>query len=147
MEFDWCAVSCIRTLRQLCKKTVVVNCNPETVSTDFDECDRLYFDELSLERILDIYQQEVFYLFFNPKSKQPQNKNQGQGFLNHAKQFAKSVSLSPWAGHYFFFFKKRPWHYILHGIAVPNQLLHNDCQINRELFSKDDILHSIYKLL
>ncbi|CAI5761707.1 carbamoyl-phosphate synthase ammonia, mitochondrial [Podarcis lilfordi] len=58
VEFDWCAVSCIRTLRQLCKKTVVVNCNPETVSTDFDECDRLYFDELSLERILDIYQQE-----------------------------------------------------------------------------------------
>ncbi|XP_054827243.1 carbamoyl-phosphate synthase [ammonia], mitochondrial [Eublepharis macularius] len=59
VEFDWCAVSCIRTLRQLCKKTVVVNCNPETVSTDFDECDRLYFDELSLERILDIYQQEA----------------------------------------------------------------------------------------
>ncbi|XP_067320041.1 carbamoyl-phosphate synthase [ammonia], mitochondrial [Anolis sagrei] len=59
VEFDWCAVSCIRTLRQLCKKTVVVNCNPETVSTDFDECDRLYFDELTLERILDIYQQEA----------------------------------------------------------------------------------------
>ncbi|KAG8124662.1 hypothetical protein E2320_019915, partial [Naja naja] len=59
VEFDWCAVSCIRTLRQLSKKTVVVNCNPETVSTDFDECDRLYFEELSLERILDIYQQEA----------------------------------------------------------------------------------------
>ncbi|XP_013931789.1 PREDICTED: carbamoyl-phosphate synthase [ammonia], mitochondrial [Thamnophis sirtalis] len=59
VEFDWCAVSCIRTLRQLSEKTVVVNCNPETVSTDFDECDRLYFEELSLERILDIYQQEA----------------------------------------------------------------------------------------
>ncbi|XP_036611813.1 carbamoyl-phosphate synthase [ammonia], mitochondrial [Trichosurus vulpecula] len=59
VEFDWCAVSSIRTLRQLGKKTVVVNCNPETVSTDFDECDRLYFEELSLERILDIYQQEA----------------------------------------------------------------------------------------
>uniref|UniRef100_UPI002540CBA2 carbamoyl-phosphate synthase [ammonia], mitochondrial n=1 Tax=Euleptes europaea TaxID=460621 RepID=UPI002540CBA2 len=59
VEFDWCAVSCIRTLRQLRRKTVVVNCNPETVSTDFDECDRLYFDELSLERILDIYQREA----------------------------------------------------------------------------------------
>uniref|UniRef100_A0A8D0H9D3 Carbamoyl-phosphate synthase [ammonia], mitochondrial n=1 Tax=Sphenodon punctatus TaxID=8508 RepID=A0A8D0H9D3_SPHPU len=58
VEFDWCAVSCIRTLHQLGKKTVVVNCNPETVSTDFDECDRLYFEELSLERILDIYQYE-----------------------------------------------------------------------------------------
>lgn len=59
VEFDWCAVSSIRTLRQLGNKTVVVNCNPETVSTDFDECDRLYFEELSLERILDIYQYEV----------------------------------------------------------------------------------------
>ncbi|XP_039611289.1 carbamoyl-phosphate synthase [ammonia], mitochondrial isoform X1 [Polypterus senegalus] len=58
VEFDWCAVSCIRTLRDLGKKIVVVNHNPETVSTDFDECDRLYFEELSLERILDIYQQE-----------------------------------------------------------------------------------------
>ncbi|NWT73518.1 CPSM synthase, partial [Prunella himalayana] len=58
VEFDWCAVSSIRTLRQLGSKTVVVNCNPETVSTDFDECDRLYFEELSLERILDIYQHE-----------------------------------------------------------------------------------------
>ncbi|XP_065607249.1 carbamoyl-phosphate synthase [ammonia], mitochondrial [Cyrtonyx montezumae] len=58
VEFDWCAVSSIRTLRQLGNKTVVVNCNPETVSTDFDECDRLYFEEMSLERILDIYQYE-----------------------------------------------------------------------------------------
>ncbi|KAE8580498.1 hypothetical protein XENTR_v10024445 [Xenopus tropicalis] len=58
VEFDWCAVSSIRTLRQLGKKTVVVNCNPETVSTDFDECDRLYFEELSQERILDVFQQE-----------------------------------------------------------------------------------------
>lgn len=41
------------------KKSVVVNHNPETVSTDFDECDRLYFEELTLERILDITQQEV----------------------------------------------------------------------------------------
>lgn len=59
VEFDWCAVSCIRALRQMGKKTVVVNHNPETVSTDFDECDRLYFEELTLERVLDITQQEV----------------------------------------------------------------------------------------
>uniref|UniRef100_A0A665XCU7 carbamoyl-phosphate synthase (ammonia) n=1 Tax=Echeneis naucrates TaxID=173247 RepID=A0A665XCU7_ECHNA len=58
VEFDWCAVSSIRALRQMGKKTVVVNHNPETVSTDFDECDRLYFEELTLERILDITQQE-----------------------------------------------------------------------------------------
>lgn len=58
VEFDWCAVSCIRGLRELGYKTVVVNNNPETVSTDYDECDRLYFEELSLERVLDIYQHE-----------------------------------------------------------------------------------------
>ncbi|XP_006824146.1 carbamoyl-phosphate synthase [ammonia], mitochondrial-like [Saccoglossus kowalevskii] len=59
VEFDWCAVSCIRSLREMGHKTIVVNHNPETVSTDFDECDRLYFEELSLERVLDIYQQEA----------------------------------------------------------------------------------------
>lgn len=69
VEFDWCAVSSIRTLRQLGKKTVVVNCNPETVSTDFDECDKLYFEELSLERILDIYHQEVKKEKKNPERK------------------------------------------------------------------------------
>ncbi|XP_017326054.1 carbamoyl-phosphate synthase [ammonia], mitochondrial isoform X1 [Ictalurus punctatus] len=58
VEFDWCAVSSIRALRQMGKRTVVVNHNPETVSTDFDECDRLYFEELTLERILDINHQE-----------------------------------------------------------------------------------------
>uniref|UniRef100_A0A8C5HYW5 Carbamoyl-phosphate synthase [ammonia], mitochondrial n=1 Tax=Gouania willdenowi TaxID=441366 RepID=A0A8C5HYW5_GOUWI len=58
VEFDWCAVSSIRALRQMGKRTVVINHNPETVSTDFDECDRLYFEELTLERILDISQQE-----------------------------------------------------------------------------------------
>ena len=59
VEFDWCAVSAIRTLRQVGFKSVVVNYNPETVSTDFDECDRLYFEELSLERVLDIYEVEA----------------------------------------------------------------------------------------
>ncbi|KAF9124948.1 carbamoyl-phosphate synthase (glutamine-hydrolyzing) cpa2 [Mortierella sp. 14UC] len=58
VEFDWCGVSCVRALRELGKKTVMVNYNPETVSTDFDECDRLYFEELSYERVMDIYEQE-----------------------------------------------------------------------------------------
>ena len=58
VEFDWCAVSAIRTLRQEGVPTVVVNFNPETVSTDYDECDRLYFEELSLERVLDIAEKE-----------------------------------------------------------------------------------------
>lgn len=59
VEFDWCAVSCIRTIKQAGLKTIVVNYNPETVSTDYDESDRLYFEELSLERILDIYEAEM----------------------------------------------------------------------------------------
>lgn len=58
VEFDWCAVSCARTLRANGIPAIVINCNPETVSTDYDESNRLYFDELSLERVLDIYQFE-----------------------------------------------------------------------------------------
>ncbi|KAJ1769849.1 carbamoyl-phosphate synthase (glutamine-hydrolyzing) cpa2 [Coemansia sp. RSA 1813] len=58
VEFDWCGVSAIRALRNLGHKTIMVNYNPETVSTDFDECDRLYFDELSYERVRDIYDME-----------------------------------------------------------------------------------------
>jgi len=58
VEFDWCAVSCIRQLRMMGHKAIVVNYNPETVSTDYDESDRLYFEELSFERVLDIYEYE-----------------------------------------------------------------------------------------
>ncbi|CAO3644868.1 unnamed protein product [Mucor fragilis] len=58
VEFDWCGVSTTRALRQLGEKTVMVNYNPETVSTDFDECDRLYFEELSFERVMDIAELE-----------------------------------------------------------------------------------------
>lgn len=58
VEFDWCAVTCARKLRKMGKKTVMINYNPETVSTDFDEADRLYFEELSYERVLDIYELE-----------------------------------------------------------------------------------------
>jgi carbamoylphosphate synthase large subunit/anthranilate/para-aminobenzoate synthase component II len=58
VEFDWCAVSCIRQLRRDGFKSIIINCNPETVSTDYDESDRLYFEELSVERTLDIYERE-----------------------------------------------------------------------------------------
>jgi carbamoyl-phosphate synthase small subunit len=57
-EFDWCAVSCVRALRAAGTRAVVINYNPETVSTDYDESDRLYFEELSLERVLDVYAAE-----------------------------------------------------------------------------------------
>ena len=59
VEFDWCSVQCVKTLRTLGKKTVVINCNPETVSTDYDESDRLYFEELSFERVMDIIECEL----------------------------------------------------------------------------------------
>jgi len=58
VEFDWCAVSCIRQLRREGFKSTIINYNPETVSTDYDESDRLYFEELSVERVLDIYEFE-----------------------------------------------------------------------------------------
>ena len=58
VEFDWCAVSAVRQLRRDGFKSIVVNYNPETVSTDYDESDRLYFEEMSLERVLDIYEME-----------------------------------------------------------------------------------------
>lgn len=58
VEFDWCAVNTARALREEGKKTVMINYNPETVSTDFDEVDRLYFEELSFERVMDIYELE-----------------------------------------------------------------------------------------
>lgn len=54
VEFDWCAVSCSRRLQKAGWRSVIINCNPETVSTDYNSSDRLYFDEISLERILDI---------------------------------------------------------------------------------------------
>lgn len=59
VEFDWCAVATARALRASGHKTIMINYNPETVSTDFDEVDRLYFEELSLERVLDIYELET----------------------------------------------------------------------------------------
>jgi carbamoyl-phosphate synthase/aspartate carbamoyltransferase len=55
VEFDWCAVRAIRTLRASGRKTIMINYNPETVSTDYDEADRLYFETISLETVLDIY--------------------------------------------------------------------------------------------
>ena len=58
VEFDWCCVNAVMTLKRLGYRTIMINYNPETVSTDYDECDRLYFDELSLETILEIYEKE-----------------------------------------------------------------------------------------
>lgn len=58
VEFDWCAVRAIRTIRENGFKTVMINYNPETVSTDYDEADKLYFENISLETVLDIYDLE-----------------------------------------------------------------------------------------
>ena len=58
VEFDWCSVNAAATCRKLGYKSVMINYNPETVSTDYDMCDRLYFDELSFERVMDIIELE-----------------------------------------------------------------------------------------
>jgi carbamoyl-phosphate synthase large subunit len=58
VEFDWCCVTTAKFLKELGYKVVMVNFNPETVSTDYDICDKLYFEELSIERVLDIYEYE-----------------------------------------------------------------------------------------
>ncbi|MBI5635941.1 carbamoyl-phosphate synthase (glutamine-hydrolyzing) large subunit, partial [Candidatus Micrarchaeota archaeon] len=58
VEFDWCCVNSVNSLKSLGFKTIMVNYNPETVSTDYDTCDKLYFDEISLETILEIYAKE-----------------------------------------------------------------------------------------
>lgn len=58
VEFDWCAVNAAIALKKHGFSTLMINCNPETVSTDFDVCDRLYFEELTLERVLDICDEE-----------------------------------------------------------------------------------------
>ncbi len=58
VEFDWCCVNSVLTLRDLGYRTLMINYNPETVSTDYDICDKLYFDELSFETVADIYEKE-----------------------------------------------------------------------------------------
>jgi len=58
VEFDWCAVNATLSLKEMGKKTIMINYNPETYSTDFDTADKLYFEELSYERVMDIYELE-----------------------------------------------------------------------------------------
>lgn len=58
VEFDWCSVNALNTIRKEGLRSVMINYNPETVSTDYDMCDRLYFDELSYERVMDIIELE-----------------------------------------------------------------------------------------
>jgi carbamoyl-phosphate synthase large subunit len=58
VEFDWCCVNAVRTVHKEGYRSILINYNPETVSTDYDEVDRLYFDEIRLETILDIYEKE-----------------------------------------------------------------------------------------
>jgi carbamoyl-phosphate synthase large subunit len=58
VEFDWCAVNTVQALRRMGHRTIMLNHNPETVSTDYNECDRLYFDEISLETVLELCRRE-----------------------------------------------------------------------------------------
>ncbi len=59
VEFDWCCVNSVMTLRDQKYGTIMINCNPETVSTDYDICDKLYFEEISFERVMDICDKET----------------------------------------------------------------------------------------
>ncbi|MBQ1841044.1 MAG: carbamoyl-phosphate synthase large subunit, partial [Atopobiaceae bacterium] len=59
VEFDWCGVQALHTIRKEGLRSVMINYNPETVSTDYDMCDRLYFDELTFERVMDIVEKET----------------------------------------------------------------------------------------
>jgi len=58
VEFDWCCVNAVMAVNKANYKSIMINCNPETVSTDYDICDKLYFEQLTLERVLDIYELE-----------------------------------------------------------------------------------------
>lgn len=61
VEFDWCGVQALNTIRREGYRSIMINYNPETVSTDYDMCDRLYFDELTFERVMDIIELEIPY--------------------------------------------------------------------------------------
>lgn len=58
VEFDWCCVNAVNQVNKSGYKSIMINCNPETVSTDYDICDKLYFEQLTFERVLDIYDKE-----------------------------------------------------------------------------------------
>ncbi|MBR1387164.1 MAG: carbamoyl-phosphate synthase (glutamine-hydrolyzing) large subunit [Alloprevotella sp.] len=74
VEFDWCSVQALMTIRKQGYRSIMVNYNPETVSTDYDICDRLYFDELTFERVLDIAELEMPYgLILSTGGQIPQN--------------------------------------------------------------------------
>src|SRR5215210_7004419 len=76
IEFDYCCVHACMALRDLGYETIMVNCNPETVSTDYDTSDRLYFEPLTLEDVLNIWE----------------NENRGQGSGVRGQEFAEGVT-------------------------------------------------------
>ena len=83
VEFDWCSVNAVQTARKLGYKSIMINYNPETVSTDYDMCDRLYFDELSFERVLDVHRQSVPILGTSPVSiDRAENRNKFSAMLD-----------------------------------------------------------------
>lgn len=83
VEFDWSSVNALQTCAREGLETIMINYNPETVSTDYDTCDKLYFDELSLERVLDIYELENGTdLKFTSKTSSDKNSNTGDELVN-----------------------------------------------------------------
>jgi carbamoyl-phosphate synthase large subunit len=77
VEFDWTCVSTVEALKKYQKRSIIINCNPETVSTDYDVSDRLYFEELTFERIADIYEFEQPYgMIISVGGQTPNNRSQ-----------------------------------------------------------------------
>eukprot|EP00392_Amoebophrya_sp_AT5.2_P000645 g646.t1 len=93
VEFDWCCVQAIKTIHKAGRPAIVINCNPETVSTDYDESDRLYFDELSHETVLEIYNFENPYgLVISVGGQVPNNLAMGLAKTGLVKILGTSVA-------------------------------------------------------
>jgi carbamoyl-phosphate synthase large subunit len=92
VEFDWCSVQAVRAIRAQNRSAIIINCNPETVSTDYDESDRLYFEELSEETVLDIYQFEDPYgLIVSVGGQAPNNLAMGLATTGKVRVLGTSV--------------------------------------------------------
>ncbi len=93
VEFDWCCVNAAQTAGQEGYERIMINYNPETVSTDYDMCDKLYFDELSLERVLDIYEFEMGEAHENRKQKTKRNSSVVGIVVSTGGQVANNLAL------------------------------------------------------
>ncbi|MBI2338655.1 carbamoyl-phosphate synthase large subunit [Candidatus Daviesbacteria bacterium] len=93
VEFDWCSVTCAKTLREQGLETIIINCNPETVSTDYDSADKLYFEELTFERVSDIYEIENASFCHPEGAKRPKDLKIKSRDFSQARNDNSNISL------------------------------------------------------